>query len=194
MVQGSLVGAGVQHQHDVLLGNRCFLGFRVDADQAQNSVGGDGEKPDHRLQQYGEKRNDAADPLRQLFFVPHGNALGHKLAEHKGKEGKDQRDENDRYGVDGVRLPGGQLKFTRNCRGKPAGKVVGGESRTEKACQRDADLNGGKKPCRLFDHFQHFNCLFVAVLCLRFDLLFIQRDHRNFGCGKKGVQQNQNQL
>ena len=67
----------------------------------------DGMRPDG-LKNCGKEGYNTAHCVCKLFLVAHGNALGHKLAQHQREVGKDQRDQDHRQGVDqrGVCLPG----------------------------------------------------------------------------------------
>jgi hypothetical protein len=55
-------------------------------------------------------------------------------------------------------------------------------------------MNGGEKGGWLLDHAEHLLRLFVARLGLALELDLVEREDRNLGCRKKGVECDQNDL
>ena len=87
--------AAAVHQHaDLLLRNLAVLCIGVNAKEAQKAVGGNGQQPYDGGEQLGNERDEPGERKAQGFRFLHRKALGHKLAEHQRKVGKDQRDEH----------------------------------------------------------------------------------------------------
>ena len=187
LIQTSFVGARVQHQDDVLLRNRFVFLVRIDAEQAEHAVGRHGQQPDDGLEHDRKARNRPAHRFGQLILMLHRHALGHKLAEHEGEEGKDQRNHDDRGGVDRADMRVGDGKRLYDKAGQLFRKVVGRKCGAQKAREGNADLDGGQEARRLLYHFQHLDGFLIAVLGSGLDFLFIQRDDRDFRRGEESV-------
>ena len=140
-VDGSVLTAGIQHNEDVLLGNGLGVLIGVDVEQAQNAVGRLGQNPNEGRKEEGHKAQKSRHSQCHFLGVLHCDALGHQLAAHDAEEGQN---DGDHEHADVVQ----HLSVQRNVNALQPGnqrlcKVVCCVSTSQKAGQRDGDLDGG---------------------------------------------------
>ena len=168
LVDGALLAARFRHEHDLFFGDFLALIFGLDAKQAQNAVRRHRQKPYEGSKQHRNEAQDARKPARDFFGVAHRDALGHELAEHDGKVGKDERDQNEADGLE-------HLKAHRKPRvddGLREGfrKVIRRERTAEERCERDGDLDGGKEARGVLREPDDASCSAVPVFGKLFHL------------------------
>ena len=187
-LNGALLLADIHHHADALFRYLIALLVGVDMYQTEHAVGGDGQKPDERAHGHRQRAYHTAGKAGHRLALLHGDALGHQLPEDQGKEGEDHGDEDDRQGVDRPGGGVGQGVLNGKKAGDASGKVVRGESRTQKARQGDADLDGGEEAGGRLHDRQQADGLFVALLGLAADHRLIQGEDGDFRGGEKGVE------
>ena len=82
LLDGAVFAADIHHHADLLLGD--FLGgiIGVDAQEAQHSIGGDGEQPHQGQEEFRHAPDDRAGDAGDAFGVLERDALGHQFAQH----------------------------------------------------------------------------------------------------------------
>ena len=192
VVDGALLRAHVHHHADLFLAHRLLLGVGVDTQQAQNGVGGHGQKPHDGGKEPGDGGDKPRDTQGQGLRLAHGHPLGHQLAENQGKVGQNQGDDHHRRGVQGG---GGHPHPQAD---EPAhqavGKVFRGKGAAQKAGQGDGHLDGGQKAGGLTGQAGQTHRPPVSRLGQLGQLGVVHGDHGDLRTGKHGVKQDQKHL
>ena len=92
--------AHIHHHADFLRGDVLLIRVRVEAEQPDHQIGGEGEELYHRLCDFCHKQQGADREEGNLFRLLHGDLFRHKLAEHKGEIRHNQRDDHHRKAAD----------------------------------------------------------------------------------------------
>ena len=189
---GALLAAVLHHQADVLLAGGVILGLGLQAQQLQAAVGGDVEQRHHGGKHGADDLHHAQRHLGPGIGPLHGDALGHHLAEGDGEEADDNGDHHHReYAQHAGRDRGAQADQEV---GQIAGEVLGTKSRAQKAGQRDGHLDGRQKTVGVFHQRQQAGGGFVAAVGHLAQLDRVQRQKRDLGPGKKGVEKDKYDL
>ena len=122
----------------------------------------------------------------------HGDALGGQFAKDEGKEGQDQGDAHHAQGLQELRI---DLRAgIQDQLGQRVGEGFGRKRGAQEAGQGDTHLDGGKELIRGLGQLEELRGDLVALLCLRAELEFIQRQDGDFRRGKPAVDQDQGKL
>ncbi len=143
VVDGTLLAADVHHHPDFLLADGIILGIRVNPQQPQYGVGGEGQKPNQGGKELGNPRDEGGHTQSQGLRLSHSNTLGHQLAENQGKVGEDQGDDHHGNRLQGRR--GNRNPHTDQPRYQNIRKVFSGKRTAQKSGKRDGHLNRRQK-------------------------------------------------
>lgn len=92
---GALLLANVDHHADFFLGDVLIFMERVNAEETDEEVAGEGQEADEGICKNGEERDRADDGHGEIFSVMAGKAFWDEFAEDEAEIGQSQRDEDD---------------------------------------------------------------------------------------------------
>ena len=167
--------------------------MRIDAEQAQHSIGADGQQPDDRCKDHGNHTNHAAGKGGDLFRILQGDPFGRQFTQNDHEVAENERDQNHADIVQRIQRDERPASIMQRLR-HHGRKAVGCKGAGQKTAQGNTNLNGRKKFCGGLYHFQQLYGLCVSAFGLLFDFVFIERNDSRFRCGKECIDQNQNQL
>ena len=81
LVYSTLLAAYIHHHADLFLTDGIVLSIGINAQQAKDAVGGDGQEPDDGGEGGGDAGDEAGHPQGQGFSLAHSHPLGDQLAE-----------------------------------------------------------------------------------------------------------------
>ena len=191
-VNGPPLTAGIHHLPDFLLADLLLVPFGVHVQQPQNSVDRDGQEPNQGSKKFGNGADETRHSQGQLLRLFHGQPLRHQLAEHQGKVGQNNGDQNHRNGVQG--LGGNAHPQTHKPLNQKLRKVICSKGAAQKAGQGNGHLNGGQEPGGLHRQLPQSGGLPVTVGGHALQLGLAHRQDRNLRTGKDGVEANQQNL
>ena len=167
--------------------------MRIQAKEAHHQVGGNAEELDKGAGDDGHRPQHADNGEGQAFRFLHGDALGYQLTQHQGEIRHNQRNDHhaDRFHRPGI--AGGRGHRSDKPVGQRFRQRLSGGGGGQKAGQRHADLDGGKKVGGIRGKLQDLLRFFVPVLRHFPDLCIVEGNDRDLRCGKKRVDENQDQ-
>ena len=181
----ALFSADIHHHADLFLGHALLVGVRIKTEQPHNKVCCAGKHFHKRRKELFAHKQNTDHGKRDLFALLHRHAFWRKLAEHKGEERDDDRDQHDGNRVDH------RFRNLRTETDKPVrqqhSKVRRRGSGRQKAGQCHADLDRGQKIAGVFRQLLDLSGLLVALFRHLVDHVVVQRDDGDLAHGEKGV-------
>ena len=183
MVDGAVLFAGLNHQHDLFLGDGLLLILGVDVQDAQHEVDARGEQLDEGAADLVKGPEDADRAQGETVGVFHGDPLGGQFSENKGDVGEQQGQQHQDDRVQQGRADGQE--------GEPLvkidGKILRCHGRGQKVCQGDADLDGREEVGRVIGDAHEECSPFVAFLGHFFNFFVVDGKDRDLARCKKCI-------